>query len=156
MLHFLIPFLLSAIVVVHIFFLHEKGSRNPLGLTTDLDKIPFLKFFAIKDFFTLLIILALFFSVVLLSPFSLGDPENFIPANPLNTPIHIIPEWYFLFAYAILRSIPNKLGGVLALVCAILVFLLHINFKKNFKTIKFKPFRKLICFTFIFLFLCLT
>lgn len=155
-LHFLIPFLLTAIVVIHIFFLHEKGSRNPLGVSMSLDKIPFLKYFAIKDFFTLLLILVFFLSVVLLTPFFLGDPENFIPANPLNTPIHIIPEWYFLFAYAILRRIPNKLGGVLALLSSILVFLVHINFKKNFKTIKFKPFNKFTCFTFIFLFVCLT
>lgn len=155
-LHFLIPFILSAIVVVHIFFLHEKGSSNPLGITIRVDKIPFLKFFAIKDFFTLLLILVFFIRLVLLSPFILGDPENFIPANPLNTPIHIMPEWYFLFAYAILRRIPNKLGGVLALVMAILIFLIHVNFKKNFKTLKFKPFSKIIVFIFMFLFICLT
>lgn len=155
-LHFLIPFLLSAMVIIHIFFLHEKGSSNPLGLSINVDKIPFLKFFAIKDFFTLLLILALFFRLILLNPFLLGDPENFIPANPLNTPIHIMPEWYFLFAYAILRRIPNKLGGVLALVMAILIFVIHVNFKKNFKTLKFKPLNKALAFLFIFLFICLT
>ena len=155
-LHFLLPFLLSGMVVIHIFFLHEKGSRNPLGISIRVDRIPFLKFFAIKDFFTLLLILVFFMTLVLLSPFVLGDPENFIPANPLNTPIHIIPEWYFLFAYAILRRIPNKLGGVLALVIAILIFLFHVNFKKNFKRLKFKPFNKIIAFFFVSLFIILT
>lgn len=155
-LHFLLPFILSAIAMIHIFFLHEKGSRNPLGVSINLDKIPFLKYFAIKDFFTLLLVLIFFFTLSLLSPFLLGDPENFIPANPLNTPIHIIPEWYFLFAYAILRRIPNKLGGVVALVIAIAIFVVHVNFKKNFKTLKFKPFRKIMCYCFAIRFILLT
>jgi len=103
--------------------LHQTGSNNPLGLNSNLDKIPFHPFFSVKDLLGALITITGLALVVLLVPNILGDVENFIPANPLVTPIHIQPEWYFLFAYAILRSIPNKLGGVVALVMSILVLL---------------------------------
>ena len=99
-----------ALILVHIFLLHEKGSNNRLGITLDTDKIKFHKYFLIKDLLILLFILVIFMGVVLIYPYKLGDTENFNVANPLNTPIHIMPEWYFLFAYAILRRIPNKLG----------------------------------------------
>lgn len=155
-LHFLLPFILSAMVIIHIFFLHEKGSSNPLGISINIDKIPFIKYFLIKDLLALIVCLLIFFFVILKIPYLLGDPENFVPANPLNTPIHIIPEWYFLFAYSILRSIPNKLGGVVALLMSIIIFFIHPNFKKNFKTIKFKPFLKIFNYSFIFLFFILT
>jgi len=101
--------------------LHETGSRNPLGLNSNLDKIPFHPYFSSKDILGILITLLILVTTILISPNILGDPENFIPANPLVTPIHIQPEWYFLFAYAILRSIPNKLGGVIALVASIII-----------------------------------
>lgn len=155
-LHFLLPFIITALVIIHIFFLHEKGSNNPLGISLNIDKVPFIKYFVIKDFLAALITTLIFFFFIFIIPLVLNDPENFIPANPLSTPIHIIPEWYFLFAYAILRSIPNKLGGVLALVISIIVFYFHITFKKSFKSHKFKPFSKIISFFFIFLFLLLT
>nr|AIU56486.1 cytochrome b [Cetorhinus maximus]AIU56642.1 cytochrome b [Cetorhinus maximus]AIU56733.1 cytochrome b [Cetorhinus maximus] len=123
-LHFLLPFLITALMIIHVLFLHETGSNNPMGLNSDMDKISFHPYFSYKDmlgFFTLIILLGI---LTLLLPNLLGDTENFIPANPLVTPPHIKPEWYFLFAYAILRSIPNKLGGVLALLFSILILML--------------------------------
>ena len=100
---------------VHLIFLHETGSRNPLGLNSNFFKVRFHPYFTIEDLFGFLIMYIVLGLVVGGFPWDLGDPENFIKANPLVTPEHIQPEWYFLFAYAILRSIPNKLGGVLAL-----------------------------------------
>lgn len=108
-------------VVIHLLFLHQTGSNNPLGLKRDTEKIPFHPYFTIKDVVGFLLLLALLVLLTLLAPNLLGDPENFNPANPLVTPVHIQPEWYFLFAYAILRSIPNKLGGVIALLISILI-----------------------------------
>nr|YP_009466925.1 cytochrome b [Lonchorhina aurita]AOS49707.1 cytochrome b [Lonchorhina aurita] len=119
--HFLLPFLVSALVMVHLLFLHETGSNNPTGMPSDSDMIPFHPYYTIKDLLGFLIMITALAALVLFSPDLLGDPDNYMPANPLNTPPHIKPEWYFLFAYAILRSIPNKLGGVLALVMSILI-----------------------------------
>nr|QZK22892.1 cytochrome b [Moenkhausia costae] len=121
--HFLLPFIVVAATLLHALFLHETGSNNPTGLNSDADKIPFHPYFSYKDLLGFVILLALLASLALFSPNLLGDPENFTPANPLVTPPHIKPEWYFLFAYAILRSIPNKLGGVLALLFSILVLM---------------------------------
>nr|AAX09408.1 cytochrome b [Loxodonta africana] len=120
-LHFILPFTMIALAGVHLTFLHETGSNNPLGLTSDSDKIPFHPYYTIKDFLGLLILILLLLLLALLSSDMLGDPDNYMPADPLNTPLHIKPEWYFLFAYAILRSVPNKLGGVLALLLSILI-----------------------------------
>nr|YP_008993102.1 cytochrome b [Cynoglossus puncticeps]AFB71285.1 cytochrome b [Cynoglossus puncticeps]WOV66955.1 cytochrome b [Cynoglossus puncticeps] len=122
--HFLLPFIIAAVVILHLLFLHESGSNNPLGLNSNIDKIPFHPYFSYKDILGFLIMLFFLMSLALFSPNMLGDPDNFTPANPLVTPPHIKPEWYFLFAYAILRSIPNKLGGVLALLFSILVLML--------------------------------
>uniref|UniRef100_D1FYH4 Cytochrome b n=4 Tax=Anteliomys chinensis TaxID=3370983 RepID=D1FYH4_ANTCB len=119
--HFILPFIITALVLVHLLFLHETGSNNPSGLNSDADKIPFHPYYTIKDFLGVLILLTALMILVLFFPDILGDPDNYTPANPLNTPPHIKPEWYFLFAYAILRSIPNKLGGVLALILSILI-----------------------------------
>lgn len=119
--HFLTPFIISGLVGAHLILLHEKGSSNPLGLRYNIDKIPFSPYFSIKDLVGWLVVLGMFIRVSLLSPWYLGDSENFIPANSLVTPVHIKPEWYFLFAYAILRSIPNKLGGVVRLVLSIAI-----------------------------------
>nr|AAL32325.1 cytochrome b [Glossophaga soricina]ACR14875.1 cytochrome b [Glossophaga soricina] len=119
--HFLFPFIVAALVMVHLLFLHETGSNNPTGIPSDSDMIPFHPYYTIKDILGFLIMLTALSALVLFSPDLLGDPDNYMPANPLNTPPHIKPEWYFLFAYAILRSIPNKLGGVLALVLSILI-----------------------------------
>uniref|UniRef100_A0A060P1I8 Cytochrome b n=2 Tax=Rhodeus ocellatus TaxID=75330 RepID=A0A060P1I8_9TELE len=121
--HFLFPFVIAAATVLHLLFLHETGSNNPAGLNSDADKISFHPYFSYKDLLGFVLMLMALTSLALFSPNLLGDPENFTPANPLVTPPHIKPEWYFLFAYAILRSIPNKLGGVLALLFSILVLM---------------------------------
>nr|AEF15241.1 cytochrome b [Peroryctes broadbenti] len=121
--HFILPFIIMAMVIVHLLFLHETGSNNPSGLNPDSDKIPFHPYYTIKDVLGFLIMILILLTLALFSPDMLGDPDNFSPANPLNTLPHIKPEWYFLFAYAILRSIPNKLGGVLALLASILILL---------------------------------
>nr|YP_010703137.1 cytochrome b [Channa stewartii]WCO10559.1 cytochrome b [Channa stewartii] len=122
--HFLFPFLIAALTMIHLLFLHETGSTNPMGLNPDADKIPFHPYFSYKDLLGFALLLISLISLSLFAPNILGDPDNFTPANPLVTPPHIKPEWYFLFAYAILRSIPNKLGGVLALLASILVLML--------------------------------
>nr|AFX67399.1 cytochrome b [Melanotaenia sp. 'Pianfon'] len=121
--HFLLPFIIVAMTMVHLIFLHETGSNNPMGLNSDADKISFHPYFSYKDLLGFTILLLGLTSLALFMPNLLGDPDNFTPANPLMTPPHIKPEWYFLFAYAILRSIPNKLGGVLALLFSILVLM---------------------------------
>nr|ADE62081.1 cytochrome b [Barbus balcanicus] len=122
--HFLLPFIIAAATILHLLFLHETGSNNPIGLNSDADKISFHPYFTYKDLLGFVVMLLALTLLALFSPNLLGDPENFTPANPLVTPPHIQPEWYFLFAYAILRSIPNKLGGVLALLFSILVLML--------------------------------
>nr|YP_010713305.1 cytochrome b [Mesobuthus eupeus]WDA95756.1 cytochrome b [Mesobuthus eupeus] len=122
--HFLFPFVILGGVLVHLIFLHESGSGNPLGVKSDFDKIPFHPYFTLKDLLGALFLLNFLIFISLLLPNVLSDPENCIPANPLVTPVHIQPEWYFLFAYAILRSIPNKLGGVVALVLSVLILML--------------------------------
>nr|YP_009166352.1 cytochrome b [Hemigrammus bleheri]QIA91286.1 cytochrome b [Hemigrammus bleheri]BAS25624.1 cytochrome b [Hemigrammus bleheri] len=122
--HFILPFIIVAATLLHALFLHETGSNNPAGLNSDSDKIPFHPYFSYKDLLGFSILLLALTLLALFSPNLLGDPENFTPANPLVTPPHIKPEWYFLFAYAILRSIPNKLGGVLALLFSILILML--------------------------------
>uniref|UniRef100_A0A649UB21 Cytochrome b n=1 Tax=Creteuchiloglanis kamengensis TaxID=278781 RepID=A0A649UB21_CREKA len=121
--HFLTPFMIIAATVLHALFLHETGSNNPIGLNSDPDKIPFHPYFSLKDVLGFMIFITALVSLATLAPNLLKDPENFIPADPLVTPPHIKPEWYFLFAYAILRAIPNKLGGVLALFSSILVLM---------------------------------
>ena len=122
--HFIIPFVVAGLAIVHLLFLHQTGSNNPLGAPINLDKVPFHPYFSSKDLSGFILTLTLYGLLVLTAPWILGDPENFIPANPLVTPVHIQPEWYFLFAYAILRSIPNKLGGVIALAGAVLILLI--------------------------------
>nr|AWV83391.1 cytochrome b [Yezoterpnosia nigricosta] len=122
-LHFIMPFVILALTVMHLIFLHQTGSNNPLGIKSHIDSIPFHPYFSIKDILGFLLIIIVFMLLIMMEPYMLGDPDNFIPANPLVTPTHIQPEWYFLFAYAILRSIPNKLGGVLALFMSIFILM---------------------------------
>lgn len=138
--HFLLPFILRALVIVHLLFLHQTGSNNPLGLNSNKDKIYFHPYFSLKDMFGYSLTLILLSFIVLLFPNLLGDAENFIPANPLVTPVHIQPEWYFLFAYAILRSIPNKLGGVISLVLSIaILIIIPFSQKRKIQGIQFYP-----------------
>lgn len=133
--HFLFPFVLAFLRILHLLFLHETGSNKPLGIPSDYDKVTFHTYFSSKDLVGFIIFFIALGRLTLLYPTRLRDPENFIPANPLVTPPHIQPEWYFLFAYAILRSIPKKLGGVIALVRAILVLflvpILHLSPQKS-------------------------
>nr|AAR00699.1 cytochrome b [Dario hysginon] len=138
--HFFLPFIIAAVTMVHLLFLHDTSSSNPLGLSPNLDMLPFHPYYTYKDLLGFILLLLELVAMALYSPNLLGDPDNFTPANPLVTPTHIKPEWYFLFAYAILRSIPNKLGGVLALLASILVLLavpyLHAS---KYRSLIFRP-----------------
>nr|YP_010852949.1 cytochrome b [Darpa inopinata]WGM81102.1 cytochrome b [Darpa inopinata] len=143
--HFLLPFIILMLTMIHLLFLHQTGSNNPLGINSNLDKIPFHPFFTLKDLIGVIILFMSLILLVLINPYMLGDPDNFIPANPLVTPVHIQPEWYFLFAYAILRSIPNKLGGVIALVMSILILIiLPFTFNKKIQGIQFYPINQIL------------
>nr|O63534.1 RecName: Full=Cytochrome b; AltName: Full=Complex III subunit 3; AltName: Full=Complex III subunit III; AltName: Full=Cytochrome b-c1 complex subunit 3; AltName: Full=Ubiquinol-cytochrome-c reductase complex cytochrome b subunit [Antechinus minimus]AAC15613.1 cytochrome b [Antechinus minimus] len=138
--HFILPFIITALAIVHLLFLHETGSNNPSGINPNSDKIPFHPYYTIKDALGLTLLFLTLLLLALFSPDSLGDPDNFSPANPLNTPPHIKPGWYFLFAYAILRSIPNKLGGVLALLASILILLIiPLLHTANQRSMMFRP-----------------
>nr|AAR25330.1 cytochrome b [Tangara parzudakii] len=149
-LHFLLPFVIAGLTLVHLTFLHETGSNNPTGIPSDCDKIPFHPYYTIKDILGFVLMLSLLVSLALFSPNLLGDPENFTPANPLVTPPHIKPEWYFLFAYAILRSIPNKLGGVLALAASILVlFLMPLLHTSKLRSMTFRPLSQVLFWTLV-------
>nr|URX53510.1 cytochrome b [Longicaputermes sinaicus]URX53536.1 cytochrome b [Longicaputermes sinaicus]URX53562.1 cytochrome b [Longicaputermes sinaicus] len=146
-LHFLMPFVIAALVLIHLLFLHQTGSNNPMGVKSDTDKVPFHPYFTTKDIFGFLVLFVALTTLSLSGPYALSDPDNFIPANPLVTPVHIQPEWYFLFAYAILRSIPNKLGGVIALVMSIaILFILPTN-SSNFSGMQFYPMNQVLFWT---------
>ena len=154
-LHYLLPFIVVSLAGVHLVYLHETGSNNPLGRLTNLDKSLFHPFFRNADSVGILLLLFFLLLVCLLTPLILGDPENFIPANPLVTPVHIQPEWYFLFAYAILRSIPRKLGGVVALARAVaILFTLPLYPRNTLHGLRFYPrakpsFWSLVAFVFL-------
>jgi ubiquinol-cytochrome c reductase cytochrome b subunit len=128
-LHFVMPFVIAGLVIVHIALLHRDGSNNPLGVESSSDKISFYPYFYVKDLFSLMCFIVFFSVILFYYPNTLGHPDNYIPADPMSTPAHIVPEWYFLPFYAILRSIPDKLGGVLAMggAIVILLFLPFIN-----------------------------
>lgn len=139
-LHYFMPFVIAGLVIVHLSLLHKDGSNNPLGINSNVDNIPFYPYFYVKDLFAFFILALMFSFFVFFYPNVLGHTDNYIPANPLSTPAHIVPEWYFLPFYAILRSIPDKLGGVVAMISAILVLLLLpiINTSK-IRSSKFRP-----------------
>nr|QGS65157.1 cytochrome b [Tigriopus kingsejongensis] len=156
-LHFLLPFVVSGVVILHLFFLHVSGSGNPLGVNSNFNKVRFHLFFTLKDLFGFLVMLGGLSYFVFYAPWVLGDSENFIKANPLVTPVHIQPEWYFLFAYAILRSIPSKLGGVVALAGSVLVlFALPLFPRADFRGLAFYPANKLLFASFLGVFALLT
>nr|WAB69877.1 cytochrome b [Osteocephalus leprieurii] len=143
--HFILPFIIAGASMIHLLFLHQTGSSNPTGLNSNPDKVTFHAYYSYKDLFGFAIMLAALATLSTFAPNILGDPDNFTPANPLVTPPHIKPEWYFLFAYAILRSIPNKLGGVLALLFSIMIlFLIPILHTSHQRTLAFRPFAKLL------------
>nr|ASY98286.1 cytochrome b [Acontista multicolor] len=142
--HFVLPFMIAAMVMIHLLFLHQTGSNNPLGLNSNIDKIPFHPYFTFKDMMGFIILFLVISVLSLKEPYILGDPDNFTPANPLVTPIHIQPEWYFLFAYAILRSIPNKLGGVIALVMSIAILFFLPLYKTNSRSLHYYPINQIL------------
>nr|YP_009693795.1 cytochrome b [Bittacus strigosus]QEI03711.1 cytochrome b [Bittacus strigosus] len=155
--HFLLPFIVAAATMIHLLFLHQTGSNNPIGLNSNLDKIPFHPYFTYKDLTGFIILTMMLTLLTLLNPYLLGDPDNFTPANPLVTPVHIQPEWYFLFAYAILRSIPNKFGGVIALVLSIAILIIlpftHIS---KFRGIQFYPLNQILFWSMLIIVMLLT
>lgn len=155
--HFILPFIVAAVAILHLIFLHQTGSNNPLGISPDRDRIPFHNYYSVKDILGYLIALSLFLTITLFTPSLLTDPENFIVANPLVTPVHIKPEWYFLWVYAILRSIPNKLGGVIALAAALIILFTlpftKINKKRGFS---FYPLNQILFWSLVTSWLVLT
>ena len=122
-LHYLIPFLIFGVVILHIWALHVPGNNNPVGISvkSEQDTVPFHPYYTVKDGFALVVFMILFSYFVFFAPNVLGHADNYIPANPLVTPAHIVPEWYLLPFYAILRAVPDKLGGVIAMVGAIFI-----------------------------------
>nr|URH14506.1 cytochrome b [Cebus albifrons] len=146
--HFILPFIITALVTIHLLFLHETGSSNPSGMTSSPDKITFHPYYTTKDILGLTLLLLLLTSLTLFTPDLLTDPDNYTLANPLNTPPHIKPEWYFLFAYTILRSIPNKLGGVLALLLSIMILTIipAIHMSKQ-QSMMFRPITQILFWT---------
>lgn len=155
--HFILPFIILLIVFIHLIILHITGSSNPIHSKINIYKINFHPYFTIKDLITIIFTFSIFILINLQLPFILGDPDNFKIANPIITPIHIKPEWYFLFAYSILRTIPNKLGGVIILFISIFILyiipLININKLKNNK---FYFINKFIYWWFINIFIILT
>nr|YP_009255722.1 cytochrome b [Humbertiella nada]AND97182.1 cytochrome b [Humbertiella nada] len=154
--HFVLPFIIAATVMIHLLFLHQTGSNNPLGLNSNIDKIPFHPYFSFKDVVGFIILFTLLTILSLKEPYILGDPDNFIPANPLVTPVHIQPEWYFLFAYAILRSIPNKLGGVIALVMSIAILFFIPLTKTSSRGLQYYPINQIMFWSMVSIVILLT
>ncbi len=157
-LHYLLPFILVALVLMHLIALHETaGSGNPLGISGTYDRVPFAPYFLFKDLITIFIFILILSILVFYMPNTLGDSENYIMANPMQTPPAIIPEWYLLPFYAILRSIPNKLLGVIAMFSAILIILiLPITDLGKSRGLSFRPISKLTFWAFVANFLILT
>nr|AMP45797.1 cytochrome b [Plecturocebus miltoni]URH16261.1 cytochrome b [Plecturocebus bernhardi] len=155
--HFILPFIIAALAAIHLLFLHDTGSNNPSGLVSNSDKIVFHPYYTIKDILGLIFLLLLLMSLTLFAPDLLTDPDNYTLANPLNTPPHIKPEWYFLFAYAILRSIPNKLGGVLALILSILILaIIPMTHLSKQQSMMFRPISQSLFWTLVAILLTLT
>ena len=154
--HFVLPFIVAAAVIIHLLFLHQTGSNNPLGLNRNIDKIPFHPYFTFKDILGFIFLFTILSILSLKEPYVLGDPDNFIPANPLVTPVHIQPEWYFLFAYAILRSIPNKLGGVIALVISIAILFFIPLTITNSRGLQYYPINQFIFWIIVIIVILLT
>lgn len=156
-LHYLFPFILALLAIIHIVLLHEHGSNSPIGINPNADKVPFHSYFSTKDMYGFVLLFILLSVLVFYLPNVLGDPENYIKANPLVTPVHIMPEWYFLFAYAILRAIPNKLGGVIALALSVIILavlpFVHTSFIKG---LSFRPLGKIFYWFFMVNFILLT
>jgi len=150
-LHYLMPFLIVGVVILHLVALHRFGSNNPIGIDPSgpQDTVPFHPYYTIKDFFGLSVFLTLFAAAIFFFPNFMGHPDNYIPANPMQTPAHIVPEWYFLPFYAILRAVPDKLGGVLAMFGAIAVlFILPWLDRSPIRSGNFRPIFKIFFWVF--------
>nr|YP_007026881.1 cytochrome b [Metacrangonyx panousei]CCI69458.1 cytochrome b [Metacrangonyx panousei] len=147
--HFILPFIITALTIIHVALLHETGSKNPLGIKSTNNKYMFNPIFIFKDLFGFVAVSLIFMFICLIMPLTLGDDENFFNLNPYVTPIHIQPEWYFLFAYAILRSIPNKIGGIIALAASIFILYLLPYLHLAHLSSSFYPINKILFFLFI-------
>ena len=156
-LHFVLPFVLAALALMHLIALHDTaGSNNPLGVSGNYDKLPFAPYFIFKDLITIFLFIIVLSVFVFFMPNVLGDSENYVMANPMQTPPAIVPEWYLLPFYAILRSIPNKLLGVIAMFSAILILLvMPITDLGRTRGLQFRPLSKLAFFVFVANFLIL-
>lgn len=156
-LHYLLPFILAALVFLHIAALHQHGSNNPTGLTSNVDKIRFHPYYSAKDAYGFVLWFWFWALLTFFMPDILGHPDNYIPGNPLVTPPHIVPEWYFLFAYAILRSIPSKFWGVIALFSSLIIlFVLPYLQFSNVRSSALRPLSKTLYWFFLGNFLILT
>nr|YP_009244955.1 cytochrome b [Amynthas robustus]AMO27079.1 cytochrome b [Amynthas robustus] len=155
--HFILPFIIMGATILHIMFLHQTGSNNPIGINADSERVPFHSYYSIKDALGYMVAITGLSCMVLFEPNLFTDPENFLMSNPLVTPIHIKPEWYFLWMYAILRSIPNKLGGVLALFAAIVVmFIMPMTTMSNKRSLSFYPLNQFLFWVLVTSWLILT
>nr|YP_001936591.1 cytochrome b [Hypochilus thorelli]ACA62654.1 cytochrome b [Hypochilus thorelli] len=149
--HFVLPFVILFMVILHLLFLHETGSNNSLGLSSNMDSVEFHPYYSFKDLYGFVLAILLLLLNCLLIPYIFMDSENFIPSNPLVTPIHIQPEWYFLFAYAILRSVPNKIGGVVALLMSVMVlFLFPLVLNHRVRSVMYYPSVKFLYWVMVF------
>nr|YP_009922192.1 cytochrome b [Metschnikowia aberdeeniae]YP_009922206.1 cytochrome b [Metschnikowia shivogae]QMS50761.1 cytochrome b [Metschnikowia aberdeeniae]QMS50785.1 cytochrome b [Metschnikowia aberdeeniae]QMS50789.1 cytochrome b [Metschnikowia shivogae]QMS50803.1 cytochrome b [Metschnikowia shivogae] len=155
-LHFLLPFMLAALVVMHLIALHMHGSSNPVGMTGNLDRMPMHSYFMFKDLMTVFVFLLMFSLFVFFSPNTLGHSDNYMPGNPMVTPASMVPEWYLLPFYAMLRSMPDKLGGVIAMFAALLMLLmLPMTDRSMMRGNTFKVLSKFSFYLFVFNFLLL-
>jgi len=156
-LHFVLPFVLAALALMHLIALHDSaGSGNPLGVSANYDRLPFAPYFLFKDLITIFIFIIVLSVFVFFMPNLLGDSENYVMANPMQTPPAIVPEWYLLPFYAILRSIPNKLLGVVAMFSAMLALLsLPFTDLSKLRGIQFRPLSKIVFYIFVVNFLIL-
>jgi len=155
-LHYLFPFLIAGAVILHLTLLHQNGSNNPLGVTIINDRISFYPYLYVKDLFSFFLFVLVFSYFVIYSPNTRGHPDNYIEANPLVTPAHIVPEWYYLPFYAILRTIPDKLGGVVRMGIAIVILaVLPLVDTSSFRSAFFKPFHRSLFWFFALTCLCL-
>jgi ubiquinol-cytochrome c reductase cytochrome b subunit len=150
-LHYVLPFILAALALMHLIALHDSaGSGNPLGVSGNYDRLPFAPYYIFKDLITIFIFVLVLSIFVFYMPNILGDSENYVMANPMQTPSAIVPEWYLLPFYAILRSIPNKLLGVIAMFSAIFILLvMPLTDMSRSRGIQFRPFSKIAFFIFV-------
>ena len=154
--HFTLPFLIVGLVLIHLVLLHENGSNNPLGIYIKNENISFYPYFYVKDLFGFIVLMFIFFIFIYFYPNTLGHPDNYIPANPMKTPLHIVPEWYFLPFYAILRSIPNKIGGVVAMFGSLIILLtIPYTNPSEIRSTVFRPLFKIVYWLLVVAFLIL-